>query len=186
SPKSPCNVYGKTKAEAETIISQTMTQYYIIRTSWLYGFYKENFVSAMVNLMNQNDSLQVIGDQFSRPTSCSDLAHFIITLIEKTENAKSLIGKNSAPANGIYHYANTGATSLYEFALAIFHYGKKHGKITNTCTIEPCPASEYKTMAQRPYNAILDTTKVEKQLKIKIPNWKTSLEQFIKNEEFKP
>lgn len=186
SPKDPLNVYGKTKSEAEDVISKTMTQYFIIRTSWLYGFHGRNFVYAMSNLMNDSSSLQVINDQFASPTSCQDLAHFIITLIEKTDNAKSLFGKNSSPANGIYHYANSGETSLYEFALAIYHYGTKHGKIKNSCTIEPCPASEYQTAAVRPDYAVLDTTKVSKNLKVKIPNWKASLEQFIKSEKFSP
>ena len=67
--KNPCNVYGKTKLEGENAIAQSMTQYYIIRSSWLYGFYGTNFVSSMIKLMNEDSSLQVISDQESSPTS---------------------------------------------------------------------------------------------------------------------
>ena len=184
SPKSPINVYGKTKAESEDLIAQAMTQYYIIRTSWLYGSGGRNFVYTMTRAMNEKESVSVVNDQRGTPTFCGDLVSAVIKLIKKEMGATSLFGKKSAAPYGIYHFSNSGEATWFEFACAIRDYGKKYEKITHDCKIQPCSSDEYKTKAARPSYSVLDCTKIETTLGIKIPSWQVSLERFIKSGKF--
>ncbi len=182
--KSPVSVYGKTKAEGEFLICKEMTQYFIIRTSWLYGFDGKNFVYTMTRLMNENSELNVINDQKGSPTCAVDLASVILRFIDKTENAKGFIGSGSTPAFGIYHYTNGGETTWYEFAREINRLGKKTGRITNECNLIPCVSSDYPSKAARPSYSVLNKTKIVSILKIKIPSWQKSLEKFMKSKRF--
>lgn len=182
--KNPCNVYGKTKADGEDQIISSMTQYYILRTSWLYGFNGENFVYTMARLLNTREGVNVVKDQTSSPTCCADLAQVICLIIEKTYKASGLFGKNSIPTYGIYNFCNKGEASWLDFAAAIKTIGKKAGKITGSCKINPCTAEEYGGKAARPAYSVLDTAKIEKELKIKIPEWQNSLATFIKSKQF--
>ena len=184
SPKSPLGVYGSSKSDGEDAIEKEMTLYYIIRTSWLYGFNGKNFVYSILDKMKENDSVQVVNDQKGCPTFAGDLAGIIIKFIEKSENAKSLFGKNKAPSYGIYNYTNEGETTWFDFANEIYRLAKKHGRIKNNCEITGCSSDEYETKAERPKYSVLSKEKIVKELKIKIPSWQTSLERFIKNSKF--
>ena len=183
-PKSPINTYGKTKAEGEDLIAQAMTQYYIIRTSWLYGFGCPNFVYTMTRAMNERESVSVVNDQRGSPTFCGDLVSAVIKLIKKEAGATSLFGKKSAAPYGIYHFSNSGEATWFDFAEAIYDFGKKYGRITRDCSVRPCSSGEYATKAVRPAYSVLDCTKIETALGIKIPSWRLSLEHFIKSERF--
>ena len=183
-PKFPVNVYGKTKAESEDLIARAMTQYYIIRTSWLYGFTGRNFVYTMMRAMNERESVSVVNDQKGAPTFCGDLVSAVITLLKKEMGATSLFGKKSAAPYGIYHFSNSGETTWFGFAQAIYDCGKKYGRITHDCAVRPCSSDEYKTKAVRPAYSVLDCTKIETALGIKIPSWRASLESFIKSGRF--
>lgn len=182
--KNPLGVYGKTKLNGEIAIQKEMNTYYIIRTAWLYGFDGKNFVYTMTKLMNSHNSIKVVSDQFGTPTCTVDLAKTVIKFIEKSSKAKSIFGKNSAPAYGIYHYTNEGQTSWYDFAKTIYECGKKNGRITQNCQISPCTTEEYGAKVERPSYSVLSKEKISRELKIKIPDWKTSLEKFMKNERF--
>ena len=183
-PKSPINVYGKTKAESENLIAQAMTQYYIIRTSWLYGFTGRNFVYTMTRAMNEQESVSVVNDQMGTPTFCGDLVSAVIKLIKKGTRATSLFEKKSAAPYGIYHFSNSGKATWFDFAYAIYDFGKKYGRIGHECAVRPCSSDEYKTKAARPAYSVLDRTKIETALGIKIPSWQSSLERFIKSDRF--
>ena len=141
--KEPLGVYGKTKAAGEEAIQKEMTQYYILRTAWLYGFEGKNFVYTMTNLMNTRDELKVVNDQRGTPTCTVDLAAAIIKIIEKSDNATEAFGKHSAPAFGIYHFTNGGETNWHDFAQEIYKLGRKYGKITKECSVLPCTTQEY-------------------------------------------
>lgn len=182
--KNPLGVYGKTKLAGEEAIQKEMNTYYIFRTAWLYGFDGKNFVYTMTKAMNDKDSVKVVNDQFGTPTCAVDLAEVIIKLISKSEKATSVIGKNSPPAFGIYHFTNAGETTWYDFAKAIYKYGKKRGHITNRCEINPCSTSEYGAKVERPAYSVLSKDKITKELKIKIPDWEQSLDRFMKNRRF--
>ncbi len=183
-PFSPVNTYGKTKAAGEIAIQKEMTQYYILRTSWLYGFEGKNFVYTITKSMNANNSVKVVSDQKGSPTFAGDLAAAIIKIINVSENATSLVGKKSALPYGTYNYTDEGAISWYDFAVKIYALGKKYRKITNDCTVTSCLSTDYNTEAKRPEYSVLSKTKIQKALKIKIPKWDVSLEKFFKSKRF--
>ena len=183
--KEPLGVYGKTKAAGEEAIQKEMTQYYILRTAWLYGFEGKNFVYTMTNLMNTRDELKVVNDQRGTPTCTVDLAAAIIKIIEKSDNATEAFGKHSAPAFGIYHFTNGGETNWHDFAQEIYKLGRKYGKITKECSVLPCTTQEYGANVERPAYSVLSKDKICHELKIKLPAWQASLEKFIKNPRFK-
>lgn len=182
--KNPLGVYGKTKSDGEDIITQGMTQYYIIRTAWLYGYDHPNFVYTMTKLMKEKDSIKVVNDQLGTPTFAGDLASVIITLIEKADrNSSSFKAKDIIPY-GIYHFTNLGQTSWYDFAQKIYSFGIKYKKINNECKVLPCSTEEYGAKVERPAYSVLCKDKITKTLKIKIPSWEKSLEKYIRSESF--
>lgn len=182
--KEPLGVYGKTKAEGEDFIQKEMNTYYIIRTAWLYGFDGKNFVYTMTKAMNSHDSVKVVNDQFGTPTYAVDLASVILKIIEKTNKASGFFGKNSIPSYGIYQFTDGGQTNWFEFAQEIYKLGKKYGRITSECQVNPCTTEEYGAKVKRPAYSVLSKEKICNELKIKLPDWKTSLENFIKNSRF--
>ena len=184
--KAPLGVYGKTKAAGEDAIMKEMNTYYIIRTAWLYGFDGRNFVYTMTKVMNSHDTVRVVNDQKGTPTYAPDLAAAILRFIEKSDNAKSFFGKNSAPAYGIYQFTDEGQTNWHEFACEIYRLGRKYGRITQECSVNPCTTEEYGANVQRPAYSVLSREKISKALKIKIPDWQNSLEKFMKSERFNP
>lgn len=185
-PKNPTGVYGRTKALGEDAIEKEMVQYYILRTAWLYGFEGKNFVYTMTNAMNSRDSVKVVSDQAGTPTCAVDLAEVIVKIILKTKNATGLFGTKSAPAFGIYHFTNEGQTNWHEFAQYIYKFGKKAKHITSNCEVNSCTTEEYGSKVHRPAYSVLSKEKITKELNIKIPDWKKSLEKFIKDKRFTP
>ncbi len=162
----PLNVYGWSKLRGEELILNRYPSSLIIRTSWVYSSFGNNFVKTILRLCNERDKLNVINDQFGSPTYAADLAGVIMKFIEEAELNKD--------HSGIVNYCNGGATSWYEFALAI-------KSLTGSgCEIFPIPASQYKTAATRPAYSILDTTKIRAMLNLEIPFWKDSVERCIK------
>lgn len=184
--KDPLGVYGKTKAAGEDAIQKEMNTYYIIRTAWLYGFDGKNFVYTMTKAMNSHDSVKVVNDQKGSPTCAIDLADVVLKLIQKNNGAKSFFGKHSAPSYGVYHYTNAGETNWFEFTKEIYRLGKKYGRITQDCQVNPCSTEEYGAKVERPAYSVLSKDKIIKTLQIKIPAWQQSLEKFIKNSRFEP
>ncbi|MBO5482598.1 MAG: dTDP-4-dehydrorhamnose reductase [Spirochaetaceae bacterium] len=180
----PIGAYGRTKAAGEIAIQKEMNQYYILRTAWLYGFDGKNFVYTMTNLMNSKDEIKVVNDQKGTPTFAGDLAELIIKIIIKAEKATSFFGRNSALSYGIYNFTNMGETTWFDFAQKIQEFGKKYQRITNNCVINSCNSQEFESKVERPKYSVLDKSKIIKELKIKIPEWQTSLEKFIKSNRF--
>ena len=158
----PISVYGLTKLEGEQAIQNLVHQYFILRTSWLYSEYGNNFVKTMLRLGREKDELRIIWDQLGTPTYGIDLAHCILEIIS-TGNQDY----------GIYHYSNEGATSWYDFAQAIFDLSAVSVKVL------PVRTSEYVTKATRPPFSVLDKTKIKNTLKIGIPYWRDSLATCI-------
>lgn len=182
--KEPLGVYGKTKSQGEDSIQKEMNTYFILRTAWLYGFDGKNFVYTMTNAMNKRDSVKVVNDQKGSPTCAVDLAQVIIKIITKTDKAKGFFGKNSVPSFGVYHFTDEGETTWYDFTQEIYRLGKKYGRITNNCSVNPCSTEEYGAKVERPSYSVLSKEKITKELKIKIPQWQASLEKFIKSNRF--
>ena len=155
----PISVYGLTKLEGEQVIPGLTSQYFILRTSWLYSEYAGNFVKTMLKLGRERAELRVIWDQVGTPTYAIDLAGCILTIIE-----------TQSQQFGIYHYSNEGITSWYDFATAIFELSG-----TTVRTI-PIRTAEYPTKATRPAYSVMDKAKAKTQLGVVIPHWRESLQ----------
>ena len=136
------------------------------------------------NIIEKKINNKIIGKN-SIPTHIEILSpEDAIKLIKKELGATSVFGKKSAAPYGIYHFSNSGETTWFDFACAIRDYGKKYARITHDCRVQPCSSDEYKTKAARPAYSVLDCTKIETTLNIKIPSWQASLERCIKNPRF--
>lgn len=158
----PQSVYGKSKYEGELAVQKHLKDAYIIRTSWVYSAYGNNFVKSIIRLASERDELNIVADQIGTPTYAGDLAEVILLIIKNIEEKK-----NDAP--GLYHYSNEGVASWYDFALAI----KK--KYSLKVKINPIPSSGYPTPAKRPFYSILDKHLIKKNFNMKIRHWKECL-----------
>lgn len=181
SPKLPFSVYGKTKLDGENAIQKEMTQYYILRTSWLYGSSGNNFVKSLLQGAMSKDSVQVANDMVGTPTSVEDFASVIVKIIETSQNATSLFGKNSAIPYGLYNYASQGMTTKFEFAKKVMEFAQKYRKISSPSRFDPLPSSDIPSERLFPRYAVLDCGKIYSALKMKVPAWDVGLERFIKN-----
>ena len=159
----PISVYGLTKLEGEQAITEILPEHYILRTSWLYSEYGNNFVKTMLRLGAERDELNIIADQVGTPTYAIDLAGCILDIIA-ADNKQY----------GIYHYSNEGVTSWYDFAQAIFDISATQVKVS------PIRTSQYPTPAVRPTFSVMDKAKIKSTFNIRIPYWRHSLEECIK------
>ena len=165
---SPINVYGRTKLAGEQALQEVMpTDALIIRTSWVYSEFGNNFVKTMLRLGRERDELSVVSDQIGSPTYATDLANAILEIIQN----KSF--KEPAQTTQIYHYSNEGEISWHEFSKEVF----KIKRID--CKVESVTTEEYPTTAKRPKTAILDKSKVTKTFNINVFEWRKSLERCI-------
>jgi dTDP-4-dehydrorhamnose reductase len=174
----PIGVYGLTKRDGEIAVYNTNAASYIIRTSWLYGQYGNNFVHTMLRLMGERESVSVVNDQRGVPTWTRDLAQAIIFFVKKTNDG------NEAPY-GIYHFSGENLSSddgisWFDFAAMIYHYGSELGILTKKCDIRPCTSAEFPSKVRRPAFSVLDKTKIKSVLGIDIPAWDTSLKEFLR------
>ncbi len=161
----PINTYGASKLKGEGLAFTNNPSTLIIRTSWVYSSFGNNFVKTMIRLMNERASINVIDDQYGCPTYAADLAEVVMKIIgESSTNNLS----------GILNYCNDGIATWYKFAMAI----KELTQIN--CIINPIPASQYITAAKRPMYSVLDTNKIKKSLGITIPYWRDSLQACLK------
>lgn len=159
----PINVYGLTKLAGEKACLQENPKAIIIRTSWVYSSFGNNFVKTMSRLMQERDSLNVVNDQIGSPTYAADLAQAIMTILT-----------HSNWQAGIYNFSNEGEISWYEFALAIKEIGDFD------CEISGIPSSAYLTPAKRPQYSLLDKTKIKNTFGVIVPDYKVSLEKCMK------
>lgn len=158
----PINVYGLTKLEGEQEVINTLKEHFILRTSWLYSEYANNFVKTMLKLGADRNELNVIADQIGTPTYAIDLAGAILTIITSGQTDY-----------GVYHYSNEGVTSWYDFAVGIFDISETAIKV------KPIPTSQYPTRATRPKFSVMDKTKIKATFNIEVPYWRDSLKICI-------
>lgn len=158
----PINVYGATKRNGEEALANVHKDAIVIRTSWVYSTYGNNFVKTMCRLMQERESLGVVNDQIGTPTYAADLAQVIMQIIS------SNIWKG-----GIYHYSNEGEISWYDFASKI-----KELK-DFTCEVNPISSSTFPTPAKRPAYSLLDKSKIKKEYNITVPQWDDSLKVML-------
>lgn len=162
----PTSAYGKTKLEGELSLQKVCPDAIIIRTSWLYSEFGNNFVKTMIRLGNERDELRVIFDQIGTPTYAGDLASAMLVILSQDEMG------GFTP--GIYHFSNEGVCSWYDFALKIMQL--KH----ISCFVHPIETKDYPTRASRPHYSVLNKAKIKTTYGITIPHWEESLKLMIK------
>lgn len=164
----PEGVYGKTKLDGEKAIMEINPENaVIIRTSWVYSSFGNNFVKTMLRLGKERESLGVIYDQVGTPTYARDLAKSIIQIIRNPEP------RIPTPVQ-VYHYSNEGVASWYDFAKEIMQMAKRE------CRIDPIETKEYPTPAARPHYSLLNKAKIKKTFDIDIPYWKDALDECLR------
>ncbi|WP_333693496.1 dTDP-4-dehydrorhamnose reductase [Flavobacterium sp.] len=163
----PTGVYGQTKSEGEKAIQETWQKHFIIRTSWVYSQFGNNFMKTMLRLATERDKLAVVNDQIGTPTNAVDLAEVLVKII---------LFNNQQPTTnnyGIYNFSNEGQCSWYDFANKIF-------EINNIkINLEPIPTTSYPTPAKRPAYSVLDKRKIKDTFGIEVKNWEESLRKTV-------
>jgi dTDP-4-dehydrorhamnose reductase len=159
----PQSVYGITKRDGELEIEKVFDKHYIVRTSWLYSQYSNNFLKTMLRLGAERDELSVVNDQTGTPTNANDLANALISIINYN------IVHPDVNNYGIYHYSNGGQCTWYEFAKKIF-------RLHNiTINLKPIPTTAYPTPAKRPVYSVMDKTSIITTFNITIAGWEEAL-----------
>jgi dTDP-4-dehydrorhamnose reductase len=158
-PVAPCNVYGETKREGEERLLAVLPTACILRTSWIFGPGGKNFVAKLFELLQTKEHLKLVSDQTGRPTYVFDLVEVILQMLDR---------------EGLYQFANAGATNKYEFALFL---QQELGDFR--CRIEPVPGSSFPSAAKRPLYSAFDTSKIEHLLGSVPRHWKTCLREYV-------
>lgn len=160
----PQSIYGKTKYLGEQYVKEFCSKYFIVRTSWLYGYEGNNFVKTIMNLAGQRESIKVVNDQRGNPTNANDLAYHILKLVDSNEY-------------GIYHCTGNGECSWYDFACKIVEYANIN------CEVMPCTTEEFPRPAKRPSYSSLNNMMLKNTIGDKMRFWQDALKSFIKNYE---
>jgi len=161
----PNGIYGQTKLDGEnTMCEYNLINSIIIRTSWVYSSFGNNFVKTMLRLGKEKDELGVIFDQVGTPTYARDLAKTILDILPNIKNDKT----------EIYNYSNEGVLSWYDFAKEIMRMAKLD------CIINSIETKDYPTPAKRPHYSLLNKSKIKQEFHITIPYWKDSLDECLK------
>jgi dTDP-4-dehydrorhamnose reductase len=163
----PKSVYGQTKLDGELAVQNNWEKHFIIRTSWVYSQFANNFMKTMLRLASERESLSVVNDQIGTPTYAVDLAEVLMNIIQSSIT-------NHPSSFGIYNFSNEGVCSWYDFAAEIFH---QKGILID---LQPIPTSAYPTPAKRPSYSVLDKSKIKNTFNLKINDWKTSLNSCLK------
>ncbi|MEM8560910.1 MAG: dTDP-4-dehydrorhamnose reductase [Pseudomonadota bacterium] len=163
----PLGQYGRSKLAGEKAIQSVLPEALIMRSSWIYSRYGNNFVKTMLRLMSERDELAVVYDQVGSPTWARGLA-------------QALLRAASRPAIcGLYHWSDAGTCSWYEFAKAIADEGLKLGLLRRPVAVKPIPGSEYPAAATRPAYSALDTSSSERDLEWVCRPWREQLVSML-------
>ena len=169
----PLSVYGASKLAGEQAIMAAACQHLIFRTSWVYGARGNNFAKTMLKLAQERDSLKVVNDQIGAPTGADLLAdvtaHAINTALQQPN------------VSGLYHLVASGETSWHEYATLVIEYARQAGlpiKVAQTA-IHAVPSSEFATVAKRPLNSRLNTSKLQRTFNLYLPDWQTGVTRML-------
>jgi len=159
----PINFYGSTKKQGEDIIKNTLTKFFIVRTSWLFGKNGKNFVKTIKNIANLRKRIEIVNDQYGAPTYTKDLAYALEMFIPSKRY-------------GIYHITNSGKTNWFNYAKTIVSLYKNKTEIT------PVSSTKFKRPAKRPFNSLLDNSLFEQTFNYRMPSWKDALNRYLTEE----
>jgi dTDP-4-dehydrorhamnose reductase len=174
----PLNVYGSSKLAGEAAVLKANPRTVVIRTSWVYSPYGNNFVRTMLRLSKTQLMVRVVDDQRGTPTSAADLAAAVLAIVEQLRSA------NGCDDAGIYHLAGEGETSWHGFAAAIFASLARRGR--RVPRLQAITTADYPTPARRPRNSCLDPSKAERVFGVRLPPWRSSLEECLDQLEEMP
>ena len=163
----PVNFYGSTKAAGESLALAANEQTIVIRTSWVFSAHGNNFVKTMLRLMKERENLNIVADQKGRPTYAKDLALATMQIVQSIHAGQSIAG--------IFHYANTGETTWFDFAAKI----KQIAGLS--CVLNPIDSAAFPTPAKRPNYSVLNTSKVESLIAAPIRNWEDALNECMQS-----
>jgi dTDP-4-dehydrorhamnose reductase len=158
----PVGFYGITKFEGEKVVQSLLTNFFIVRISWVFGLNGNNFVKTMLRLAETRNQVDVVDDQVGSPTNTLDLSILLIDMIQTDKY-------------GVYHATNEGICSWAEFAKEIFHLAKKNVRVNAIST------EEYPTTAVRPKNSRLSKQKLIENGFDLLPSWQDSLQNYVKH-----
>ena len=161
-PAKPLSIYGLTKLQGEAAIAGMIHKYFILRTSWLYSEYGNNFVKTMLRLGREREEVSVVCDQIGTPTYAIDLAETIFDIIQ-----------SGSQEYGMYHYSNEGVASWYDFAKAVFELSG------TSVVLKPLKTSEYPSRTARPAFSVMDKSKIKKTFSLEIPYWRDSVKECV-------
>jgi dTDP-4-dehydrorhamnose reductase len=167
---SPKGVYAKTKLHGDVAALRFCDNIMVLRTSWVYGSFGNNFVKTMLRLGKEREQLNVVFDQIGTPTYARDLAQAVLDVIQKVENQEIEV----KILRGVFHYSNEGVTSWYDFTKAIFDLRNI------TCRVQPIESAQYPTPAARPPFSVLNKAKFRTTFGLNIPHWHDSLIACLK------
>ena len=174
-PTNPMGAYGQSKLDGERAVIEACSRHLILRTAWVYGVYgKGNFVKTMLRLGAERESLSVVADQIGTPTWAKDIAEAIAALLQRQTQQPDQV------PFGVYHYTNSGATSWYDFAQAIFEEAQTLGIPIQIKTLFPITTADYPTPAQRPAYSVLSWSKTATAIGHPAPHWRVSLRAMLK------
>lgn len=160
--KQPINVYGDSKYQGELIVQEYVEKHFIIRISWVFGVNGNNFIKTMLKLAESKTEVTVVNDQIGSPTSTYDLTKLLLAMSESEQY-------------GVYHASNEGVCSWYDFACEIFKVANKEVKVV------PVSSDQYPSKAKRPSNSRMSKEKLTANGFEKLPDWKVSIANYIKN-----
>ena len=163
----PIGVYGETKREGELALINSDIDAIVIRTSWLYSNFGNNFLKTMFRLGKEKESINVVSDQIGTPTYSKNLAKICLDILS-VSNLERISKKGK-----IYHYSDEGVASWYDFAVLIMELAELN------CKVIPVQTKDYPTLAKRPHYSVLSKKKIKTDFKIDIPEWKESLRECI-------
>ncbi|ACX83071.1 dTDP-4-dehydrorhamnose reductase [Aggregatibacter actinomycetemcomitans D11S-1] len=167
----PLCVYGKSKAEGERLLLTLSPKSIILRTSWTFGEYGNNFVKTMLRLAKNRDILGVVADQIGGPTYSGDIASVLIQIAEKI-----IVGETVK--YGIYHFTGEPCVSWYDFAIAIFDEAVAQKVLEDVPLVNAITTADYPTLAKRPANSCLDLTKIQQAFGIQPSDWQRALKNI--------
>ena len=168
-PVSPKGVYARTKLAGDRAALKANPLSMVIRTSWLYSLFGNNFLRTMLRLGAERPALNVVFDQAGTPTYAPDLAEAVLTIVRKVENKEV----ERASIAGIWHYSNEGVTSWYDFAKAIVELKKL------PCRVNAIESKDFPTPVERPPYSVLNKAKIKAAFGLEIPHWRESLERAL-------
>jgi dTDP-4-dehydrorhamnose reductase len=166
-PTAPLGQYGRSKLAGELAVQDAFSEALVMRSSWVYSRFGNNFVKTMLRLMSERDELAVVADQVGSPTWARGLASALWAAVARPE------------LRGIYHWSDVGQCSWYDFALAIFEEATAVGILQRPVKISPITSSEYPTAAARPRYSVLDTTGSRQSLGLPGVQWREQLRNML-------